>query len=164
VGDLDVFDCRCSIEKVGGHELLACTTSRERPQTGRVPFVEELIVYAVAARRLEPLLRLPIGAAMDDCLPGLERACRLVLGTASEPDALVVRERTPGDCREAFATLGRWPGGPDRGARATYQRICASRGRYEWRAGRLTRPARRGGLPTEAPGDDQPPPAGTAGP
>ncbi|WP_437971219.1 hypothetical protein WMF04_18825 [Sorangium sp. So ce260] len=128
-------------------ELMVCSRAREQESTA-VPFVTHTVLYTARGGALRAVLDVPTGAMLDDCAPGTPIPCSVALDLRVEGDAVRFEElagTTPACDRPSIAankplpgTSG-WNSASWQGARATYRRICNTRGRYVLQRGALRR-------------------------
>ncbi|WP_437291131.1 hypothetical protein [Sorangium sp. So ce406] len=128
-------------------ELMACSRGREQ-ESSAVPFVTHTVLYASRGGALQAVLDAPTGATLDECAPDTAIPCSVALDLRVEGDAVRLEEpagATPACDHPWIASNKPLPGATDGNSasrqriRATYRRICSSRGRYVWQRGALRR-------------------------
>jgi hypothetical protein len=128
-------------------ELLVCSLQREQDAAG-VPFVTHTVLYASRGGVLQAVLDVPTGAMLDDCAPKSPIPCRVALYLRVDGDAIRL-EDTAGmasACDHPWVASSKpvpgisdWNSASGLRVRATYRRVCDSRGRYRWERDALRR-------------------------
>jgi hypothetical protein len=129
-------------------ELLECSRAREQDSTA-VPFVTHTVLYAARGGAIRAVLDVPTRVTLDDCGPRSPIPCSVALDVRVEGDAVRFQEtanRTTSACdhpsiaaNKALPGASGWNSASWQRARATYRRICDTRGRYVWQRGALRR-------------------------
>ncbi|WP_437588393.1 hypothetical protein [Sorangium sp. So ce1000] len=129
-------------------ELMVCSRARE-PEAEVLPAVLHTVLYAARGGALRAVLDVPTSVTLDDCAPRTPIPCSIALDVRVEGDAVRFEEpanRTMPACDHPWIASNKpipgaagWNSASWQRARATYRRICDTRGRYVWQRGALRR-------------------------
>ncbi|WP_437931410.1 hypothetical protein WMF37_19915 [Sorangium sp. So ce291] len=128
-------------------ELMVCSRARE-PESGGAPAVTHTVLYAARGAAIRAVLDVPTGAMLDECAPGSPIPCRVALELRADGDAIRFEEAAGATsaCDHPWIAANKPLQGASDGnsasgqrVRATYRRVCSSRGRYVSQRGSLHR-------------------------
>lgn len=126
---------------------MVCSRARE-PESEAAPVVTHTVLYAARGGVLQAVIDVPTGAMLDECAPGAPIPCSVVLDLRAEGSSIRFDDTagtTPSCDHPSIAVNKPLPGASGwnsaslERARATYRRICNTRGRYVWQRGALRR-------------------------